>query len=149
MTKYYFKLQPLLNKEQIYEDECARELKVIKDALQDEENKLKELKRRETKCQEELKSKKQYHITTAELRIYEDYFEGLDDDINNSKRLWEEITKKMEAVQDKLLKIMKKKKALEKLKERGKEEYTDNLYLSLNKELDDIAMIRFNKKQRA
>jgi flagellar export protein FliJ len=149
MTKYYFKLQPLLNKEQIYEDECARELKVIKDALQDEENKLKELKRRETKCQEELKSKKQYHITTAELRIYEDYFEGLDDDINNSKRLWEEITKKMEAVQDKLLKIMKKKKALEKLKERGKEEYTNNLYLSLNKELDDIAMIRFNKKQRA
>ncbi len=149
MTKYYFKLQPLLNKEQIYEDECARELKVIKDALQDEENKLKELKKRETKCQEELKSKKQYHITTAELRIYEDYFEGLDDDINNSKRLWEEITKKMEAVQDKLLKIMKKKKALEKLKERGKEEYTNNLYLSLNKELDDIAMIRFNKKQRA
>ena len=83
------------------------------------------------------------------MRIYEDYFEGLDDDINNSKRLWEEITKKMEAVQDKLLKIMKKKKALEKLKERGKEEYTNNLYLSLNKELDDIAMIRFNKKQRA
>ena len=149
MPKYYFKLQPLLNKEQIYEDECARELKVIKDALQDEENKLKELKRRETKCQEELKSKKQYHITTAELRIYEDYFEGLDDDINDSKRLWEEITKKMKAVQDKLLKIMKKKKALEKLKERGKEEYTNNLYLSLNKELDDIAMIRFNKKQRA
>ncbi len=102
MPKYHFKLQPLLNKEQIYEDECARELKVIKDALQDEENKLKELKRRETKCQEELKSKKQYHITTAELRIYEDYFEGLDDDINNSKRLWEEITKKMQAVQDKL-----------------------------------------------
>ena len=55
----------------------------------------------------------------------------------------------MEAVQDKLLKIMKKKKALEKLKERGREEYTNNLYLSLNKELDDIAMIRFNKKQRA
>ncbi len=149
MPKYYFKLQPLLNKEQVYEDECVSELKVIKEALQDEENKLKELKRRETKCQEELKSKKQYHITTAELRIYEDYFEGLDDDINNSKRLWEEITKKMEAVQDKLLKIMKKKKALEKLKERGKEEYTNNLYLSLNKELDDIAMIRFNKKQRA
>ncbi len=149
MPKYYFKLQPLLNKEQVYEDECVSELKVIKETLQDEENKLKEFKKRETKCQEELKSKKQYHITTAELRIYEDYFEGLDDDINNSKRLLEEITKKMEAVQDKLLKIMKKKKALEKLKERGKEEYTNNLYLSLNKELDDIAMTRFNKKQRA
>ncbi len=148
MPKYYFKLQPLLNKEQVYEDECVSELKVIKEALQDEENKLKELKKCETKCQEELKSKKQYHITTAELRIYEDYFEGLDDDINNSKRISEKITKKMEVVQDKLLKIMKKKKALEKLKERGKEEYMNNLYLSLNKELDDIAMTRFNKKQR-
>ncbi len=148
MPKYHFKLQPLLNKEQVYEDECVRELKIIKDALQDEEDKLKERKERETKCQEELKAKKQYHTTTAELRVYEDYFEWLDDDINNSKRLLEEIAKKMEAVQDKLLKIMKKKKALEKLKERGKEEYINNLYLSLNKELDDIAMIRFNKKQR-
>ncbi|MHC4182155.1 MAG: flagellar export protein FliJ [Planctomycetota bacterium] len=149
MAKYYFKLQPLLNKEQVYEDECVRELKVIKEALQDEENKLKEFKKRETKCQEELKSKKQYHITIAELRIYDDYFEGLDDNINNSNRLLEKITKKMEVVQDKLLKIMKKKKALEKLKERGKAEYINNLYLSLNKELDDIAMTRFNKKQRA
>jgi flagellar protein FliJ len=148
MPKYNFKLQPLLNKEQVYEDECVRELKAIKDALQDEQNKLERLKNREIKCQKELKAKKQYNITTAELKVYEDYFERLDYDINNSKHLLEEITKKMEAVQDELLKIMKKKKALEKLKERGREEYISNLYLSSNKELDDIAMTRFNKKQR-
>jgi flagellar protein FliJ len=148
MPKYYFKLQPLLNKEQIYEDECGRELKVIKDALQDEKNKLEKLKNREIECQKELKAKKQYHITTAELKIYEDYFERLNDDINKSKYLSEEIEKKMETVQDTLLKIMKKRKALEKLKERDKKEYVNNLYLSLNKELDDIAMTRFNKKQR-
>jgi flagellar biosynthesis chaperone FliJ len=44
---------------------------------------------------------------------------------------------------------MKKRKALEKLKEIGKEEYINNLNLSLNKEMDDIAMTRFNNKQRA
>ncbi len=149
MPKYYFKLQPLLDKEQIYEDECVRELRVIKDAFQDEENKLERLKNLEIKSQKELKEKKQHHITTAELKVYEDYFERLDNDINNSKHLLEEITKKMEVVQNELLKIMKKRKALEKLKEIGKEEYINNLNLSLNKEMDDIAMTRFNKKQWA
>ncbi|MEE8190828.1 MAG: flagellar export protein FliJ [Candidatus Scalindua sediminis] len=149
MPKYYFKLQPLLDKEQIYEDECVRGLRVIKDALQDEENKLGKLKNHEIKSQKELKKKKQCHITTAELKVYEDYFERLDNDIKNSKHLLKEITKKMEAVQNELLKIMKKRKALEKLKEIGKEEYINNLDLSLNKEMDDIAMTRFNNKQRA
>ncbi|MBO1224811.1 MAG: flagellar export protein FliJ [Candidatus Scalindua sediminis] len=149
MPKYYFKLQPLLDKEQIYEDECVRGLRVIQGALQDEENKLGKLKNHEIKSQKELKKKKQCHITTAELKVYEAYFERLDNDIKNSKRLLKEITKKMEAVQNELLKIMKKRKALEKLKEIGKEEYINNLNLSLNKEMDDIAMTRFNNKQRA
>jgi flagellar export protein FliJ len=87
MPKYYFKLQPLLDKEQIYEDECVRGLRVIKDALQDEENKLGKLKNHEIKSQKELKKKKQCHITTAELKIYEDYFERLDNDIKNSNHL--------------------------------------------------------------
>ena len=83
------------------------------------------------------------------MKVYEAYFERLDNDIKNSKHLLKEITKKMEAVQNELLKIMKKRKALEKLKEIGKEEYINNLNLSLNKEMDDIAMTRFNNKQRA
>ncbi len=149
MPKYYFKLQPLLDKEQIYEDECVRGLRVLKDALQDEKNKFDELKDYETKCQKDLKVKKQHHITTAELKVYEDYFGRLKNDISNSNRRFGEITKKVEVVQDELLKIMKKRKALEKLKEIGKEEYTNNLQLSLNKEMDDIAMTRFNKNLRA
>ncbi|MFQ5713236.1 MAG: flagellar export protein FliJ [Candidatus Scalinduaceae bacterium] len=146
MPKYNFKLQPLLDKEQIYEDECVRELRVIKDELQEEEDKLERLKNLEIKSQKELKGKKQHHITAAELKVYEDYFERLDNDIKNSKRLLEEITKKIEAVQNELLKIMKKRKALEKLKEIGKEEYINSLNLTLNKEMDDIAMTRFNNK---
>ncbi len=149
MPKYYFKLQPLLDKEQIYEDECVRGLRVLKDALQDEKNKLDELKDYETKCQKDLKVKKQHYVTTAELKVYEDYFGRLKNDISNSNRRLGAITKKVEAVQDELLKIMKKRKALEKLKEIGEEEYINNLHLLLNKEMDDIAMIRFNKNLRA
>ncbi len=149
MPKYYFKLQPLLDKEQIYEDECVRGLRVLKDALQDEKNKLDELNDHETKCQRDLKVKKQHHITTAELKVYEDYFGRLKNDMSNSNRRLEKITKKVEVVQGELLKIMKKRKALEKLKEIGKEEYLNNLQLSLNKEMDDIAMTRFNKNLRA
>ncbi len=147
MPKYYFKLQPLLDKERILEDEYIRGFRILKEALQDEENKLKRLEKRKIKYQKKLKERKQHHITVAELRLYEDYFTRLENEISNSKHMLGEITKRTEAVQDELTKIVKKRKALEKLKERGMEEYLNDLYLSLNKEMDDIAMINFTKRQ--
>lgn len=148
MQKYNFKLQPLLNKELIYECECSRMLGVLRGVFQEENDKLEELKVRKVEYQKELKEKKQHRITPAELTIYEYYFVKLNYKINTGKQVLEEIMKKLRAVQSELAKIIKKRKTLEKLKDRGEEEFKYNLNLSLNKEMDEIGMTKFNKSRR-
>lgn len=141
--KYKFKLQPLLNRERIYEDEYSRKLKVVRDSFDEEVEILTKLMEREKTNQDELKKKKQNHITPAELMGYETYFARLDNDIYESKLRLVEITKRLQAAQMELSKIVQKRKALEKLEEREREEHTNALNVFMNKEMDDIAISKF------
>ncbi len=143
MQKFHFKLQPLLNKELIYEDECIGRLRVIQDRFLNEKIKLENLKKSKLASQSELESKKKEEITSEELRTYEDYFSKLGSSINVSKSGIQEISKELNTVQDELIKIVKKRKALEKLRDRWEEEYKSYLAFMSNKEMDDIAMTKF------
>ncbi|ODS30164.1 MAG: hypothetical protein SCARUB_04733 [Candidatus Scalindua rubra] len=146
MRKFHFKLQPLLNKERIYENECIGRLRVIQDEMLKKEDRLKNLKERKIKCQNGLKTKKQRHVTSEELKIYEEYFVKLGNEIDTGSLELQEIAKELRTVQEELAKIIKKRKALEKLRERWEEEYRSDWVLSLNKEMDDIAMKKFINK---
>ncbi len=146
MQKFHFKLQPLLNKELVYENECIGRLKIIQDKLLSEEDKLRNLKNQKVICQNNLSLKKLNDIVPVELRAYEEYFLKLDSDINTGNTRMQEITKELRIVQEELAKIVKKRKALEKLRDRWEEEYKDYLVSLSNKEMDDIAMTKFINK---
>jgi flagellar export protein FliJ len=146
MQKFHFKLQPLLNKERIYEDECVGRLKVIQDTFLNEKNKLENLKRGKLISQSELNSKKKQEITSEELRTYEDYFMKLGSSIDTSRSRIQEISKELNTVRDELFEIVKKRKALEKLRDRWEEEYKNDLAFMSNREMDDIAMTKYINK---
>jgi len=143
---FNFKLQPLLNKERIYENECVGRLRTIQDTLLNAKYKLENLKKRKIICQSDLKLKQQRNIASVELRKYEEYFYKLDSDICASDLKVQEITKELRTVQEELAKIVKKRKALEKLRVRWEEEYKSYLVSLSNKEMDDIAMTKFTNK---
>ena len=143
MQKFHFKLQPLLNKERIYEDECVGRLGVIQDTFHNEKIKLENLKRGKLISQSELNSKKKQDITSEELRTYEDYFLKLGRSIDASKSRIQEISKELDTVRDELFEIVKKRKALEKLRDRWEEEYKSDLAFMSNREMDDIAMTKY------
>jgi len=146
MQRFHFKLQPLLNKELIYENECIGRLRTIQDKLLKEEDKLRNLKNQKKICQSDLSSKKLNDITSAELMAYEEYFLRLGSDANSGRIRLQEVTKEFRIVQEELAKIVKKRKALEKLRDRWEEEYKDYLASLSNKEMDDIAMTKFANK---
>ncbi len=146
MQKFHFKLQPLLNKELIYEKECIGRLRIIQDKLLKEEDKLRNLKNQKIICQNDLRSKKLHDIASVELRTYEEYFLKLGSEINSGNVKLQEMTKELRIVQEELAKIVKKRKALEKLRDRWEEEYKDYLVSLSNKEMDDIAMTKFANK---
>jgi flagellar FliJ protein len=149
VLKYYFKLQPLLNKEKFIEDECARALKALHDASQAETEKIEKHIELEIKYQDELATKKQKQISPSEFKVYEDYFVRVNDEIDAGRNTIKEIAKKLKIAQDKLSKIVKKRKALEKLKERGHEEYKSELFSALTKEMDDIAISKFFREKKS
>ncbi len=146
MQKFHFKLQPLLNKELIYENECIGRLRIIQDKLLKEEDKLRNLKNQKIICQNDLRSKKLHDIASVELRTYEEYFLKLGSEINSGNIKLQEMKKELRIVQEELEKIVKKRKALEKLRDRWEEEYKDYLVSLSNKEMDDIAMTKFTNK---
>jgi len=146
VQKFHFKLQPLLNKELIYENECIGRLRIIRDNILIEEDKLRNLKKQKITSQSELKSKKLHDIASVELRAYEEYFLKLGSDINTCNIRLLEITKELRIVQEELAKIVKRRKALEKLSDRWEKEYKDYLVSLSNKEMDDIAMTKFTNK---
>lgn len=146
MKHFYFKLQPLLNKEHIYESECIERLRNIQGAFSNEKNKSENIRKRMMICQCELKSKKELGVFSEELITYENYFLKLNSDMNASDLKLQEIAKELRIVQDELWKIIKKKKALEKLRDKWEEEYRNYLAYLSNKEMDDIAMTKFTNK---
>ncbi len=146
MQKFHFKLQPLLNRELIYESECVGRMRAIQGKYLKEEDKTRDLENQKILCQNDLSSKKQHDISPAELRAYEKYFLKLDSDSNSSNTKMQEMTKEYRTAQDELVKIVKKRKALEKLRDKWEEEYKDYLESLSNKEMDDIAMTKFANK---
>ncbi|GJQ58270.1 MAG: flagellar export protein FliJ [Candidatus Scalindua sp. AMX11] len=145
--RYHFRLQPLLEKERIHEGEFIRGLKVLKGIFQEEEDKIERLKKQRNDCQQKLSEQQQNRFEVLELRRYEDYFVKLENDEKECLGLLGEIKGKIEIVQTELTKIMKRRKALEKLKEKGEREYLSNLQVSVNKEMDDIAIMNYTKRR--
>ncbi len=146
MQKFHFKLQPLLNKERIYEDECVGRLRIIQEKLKNEEDKIENLKSCRIASANELKSKKKHEISSDELRAYECYFMNLISRIDACEAKKQEISKELSVVQDELFKIIKRRKALEKLMDRWEAEHKSHLTFLSNKEMDDIAMAKFTNK---
>ncbi|MCP5002668.1 MAG: flagellar export protein FliJ [Planctomycetes bacterium] len=144
---FHFRLQPLLDKERIHENEFVRGLKVLKGVFQDEKEGLVKLQKERCDCQRGLEERRQSNVEAADLRLYEDYFVKIENDEKNCRCLLDEIKMKIEVIQRELTKMMKRRKALERLKEKGQEEYLKELQLSLNKEMDDVAMINFSKRR--
>ncbi|MGQ3685459.1 MAG: flagellar export protein FliJ [Candidatus Loosdrechtia sp.] len=143
MKQFHFKLQPLLDKERMNENECAGRLKNIQNAFLNEKNKSENLWKRMMICQGELKSKKGRSVTQGELITYENYFLKLNCEIKASRLRVQKMVHEMKVIQDELWKIVKKRKALEKLRDRWEEEHKNVLEFLSNKEMDDIAMTKF------
>ncbi len=146
-AKFHFKLQPLLNKERIYEEECVVRLRTVQGTLLNEKKELENLRKRRLTSQSELANRKRKNITYTELTTYEDYFVGITVRMDTSKIRIQEISTKLNTVQEELIEIVKKRKALEKLRDRWEEEHRNYIEHLSNKELDEIGMIKFNNKQ--
>ena len=144
MKRFQFRFQALLNVEQHKEDAVKQELKTLLYNLQKEKETLSNLQTIYLAQQEGLARKQFGWISPEELKLYEAYIFTLSNQITSQQVTVKECEAAADAVRQKLIEISKRRKMLEKLREKKKKEYAYLLQQSENKQLDELAVTRFN-----
>ncbi len=116
---YRFNLESLLNYRRYQEDILQKELADVQNELVRHEQKLHQVKQNRRKCSQDLHQRQKMGGSVSGLIMYFRYLERLSLDIDQQQRRVVKSKKQVDAKRRELLEIMKKRKTLEKLKERG------------------------------
>jgi len=145
---FYFKFQKLLEIEKCREEDLIKELNILQKQLHDEEKLLVFLHSVLSLQQSEMEK---VLCTQAEAKVFvlfESYFSKLNRDIAVQSSKVKEASKKVDHVRETLLTVFKKRKVLEKLRERCEKEYKERVLRIENKHFDEVATSRFFRKRK-
>ncbi|GAN34076.1 MAG: flagellar export protein FliJ [Candidatus Brocadia sp. AMX2] len=145
--RFHFKFQKLLEIEKCREEGLVKELKILQKQFHDEEKLLGFLQSILTLQQSEMGKKLCTQSEAGVFVLFESYFSKLNRDIVVQSSKVKEVFKKMDHVREKLLIVFKKRKVLEKLRERYKKEYKEQVLRIENKHFDEVATSRFFRKR--
>lgn len=145
---FRFNLEPALNHRRLVEETLQKELAISKKSLNDETEKLITYKKSRVKLLEELKQIQKKESTTSDILLYLPYIEQVSKDIERQKKRVLELEKKVEQNLKDLLEATKKKKALQKLKEKSFRAYNQKLLKNEQDFLNEVAVSQYNRRIR-
>jgi len=143
---YKFSLQPLLNHRKHIEENLDKELGRIKRAVNNEKRKLENIVKEKIKYREELHEKQGDCKRVNVIILCFNYIDKLSKDIDEQKRCIKDVEKKYNIKRSELIEAMKKRKTLDRLKEKEMKEFN---YSEMKVEQDimnEVASNRFTKK---
>jgi flagellar FliJ protein len=143
---YRFNLEPVLNHRRLVEETLQKDLAISKISLIDETERLITYKKSRIKLLEELKQIQEKETTTSDILLYLPYIEQVSKDIERQNKVVLELEKKVEQNLKDLLEATKKKKALQKLKEKSFKAYNQKLLKNEQDFLNEVAVSQYNRK---
>ena len=143
---YRFKLEALLNHRRHLEDECQKELAATRNELAVEQGRLGCIKEEKRENILILKNKQKNSTAVGEIILYVNYIQQLSKKIEDQTRCVHDAQKKVNRVRNELIMIIKKRKTLEKLKEKEQQAYQQKLMQNERKLMDEIAATRHVRK---
>jgi len=144
---YQFILEPLLNHRKSVEDNLQKELGVCKTCLAEENRKLRTCKKEKNKTLEEMQQKQEDGITVSEALLYFDFINRLSRDLDKQKQRLSAIEKVYHRKREEVIEAVKKRKILEKLKEKELAEYNQRLEKSEQDFINEAAISQFNRRR--
>ncbi len=144
---YKFPLGTVLNHRKFLEENIQKEFGILKRLLVDERKKLADIRNASKKCSKELRQKQQKSLTVSENLIYVQFIEQLSRNFDKQKVRVIETEQDVEKKRVDLVEAMKNRKALEKLKEKGFEEYRKNLMKQEQNFMNEMASVRFQRNK--
>ena len=143
---YRFKLEALLNHHLHQEEVCQKELARVEGQLADEREKLLRLKEEKRENTQQLQTKQKNHINVSEIILSVNYIRQLSKNIEKQTDCVREAARKMNQKRSELVMIVKKRKTLEKLKEKGQMVYQKKMLQNERKLMDEVASTRHARK---
>jgi flagellar FliJ protein len=144
---YRFKLEALLNHRRHQEETCQKELARARKKLVDEQEKLGRRKKEKRENVERMKKKQKERTTVSDIILYVNYIKQLSKNIDDQTRHVHEANKKVDQLHHELILSMKKRKTLERLKDKGRKAYQQKVMQDERKLMDEIASTRHVRSQ--
>ena len=136
---YKFNLESLLNHRRYQEEILQKELALSKKYLAEEQHKLQSIKQKRRKYSHELHQRQKRDGTVSDLIMYFRYIRHLAADFDNQKRQVALAKKQFNQKREKLVEMMKKRKTLEKLKEKGFKAFQQKMLKTERDLMDEVA----------
>ena len=144
---YRFNLESLLNYRRYQEEILPKALAELKNQLVEHEQQLRQLKKAWRKNSLELRQRQESGGTVSGVIMYFRYLDRLTADIDKQKRRVVKTKKRIEQKRRELIEIVKKRKTLEKLKEKRFNTFEQQQLKKERDLLDEVAATRFNAKR--
>ena len=144
---YQFKLQALLNHRRHQEEVCQKELAEAQRDLSDAQEKLKGIKKDRRDNIRKLKAKQTERHNASNILIFINYIDQLSRDLDAQVQAVNLASQHVTEKRDNLIAIMKKRKTLQKLKEKERLEYQKNMMQAERKFNDEVAATRHIRNQ--
>ncbi len=143
---YQFKLQALLNHRRHQEEVCQKELAQARRDLTAAQETLRNLKQDKRQNIQKLHARQKEPHKTSNILIFIYYIGQLSRDITAQMQQVRHASKKVTLKRDSLIAVMKKRKTLEKLKEKEWLAYQQKVMQSERKFNDEVAATRHMRK---
>jgi flagellar FliJ protein len=141
-----FKLEALLNHRRNQEEICQKELAQTERQLVDEEGKLRRQKREQRENIQKFHAKQKERINVSVMILSVSFIQQLSKNIENQIKCVREATKKVNQKRNELIIIVKRRKTLEKLKEKEWLAYQEKMMQNERKLMDEVASTRHARK---
>ena len=143
---YRFKFEALLNHRRHQEEVCQKELAQIERQLADEKDKLRRLKGEKRDNIDSLQIKQKNRFNVYDIILSANYIQLLSEKIAEQKQCVQKATRAANQKRSELISIVKKRKTLEKLKEKERLAYEQQMSREERKFMDDVASTRHARK---
>jgi len=143
---YQFNLEPLLNHRRYQEEVLQKELAGLKIRLTAEKEKLGVLRQKKRNTIQQLQKTQSAGRPASEIKLYVDFIERLSKETEAQSRKVLEAERKFNQKRQDLIAAMKKRKTLDRLKEKGLQVYEQKQLKKERNFMDEVAGHQFIQK---
>jgi flagellar protein FliJ len=145
---FNFKLQSVLNVRKTQEDELLQEFSEKQKELRREHERLKSIQQEKMLLIDELRNVQGKTVNVAEIVMNTDGIKRYQKSEISQKEQVMEASKKVEEKREALFEAIKKRKTLENLKSKQSELHQSEANLLERTVIDEMAIVRYNRRER-